>query len=74
VTDTKHLRVVAGAGDPTDVLPLRIDVVKAATRLVDAMDATGLTETEYRAEVDNAIDEVYRRAKKYKKACGERQG
>lgn len=69
MTDTKHLRLVAGAGDPNDVLPLRIDVVTAATRLVDAIDAKGLTETEYQVDVENATDEVYRRTKRYMLAC-----
>jgi acetylglutamate kinase len=74
VTDTKHLRVVGGAGEQNDVLPLRIDVVTAATRLAEAIDAKGLTDVEWHVEVEKATDEVYRRAKAYMKACRERQG
>lgn len=36
MTDTRQLRIVAGAGEPDDVLALRIDVVKAACELVKA--------------------------------------
>jgi hypothetical protein len=71
--NTRHLRIAAGAGDPDDVLTLRIDVVTAAKALVAAVDAKGLTETEWHAEVEKATDDVYRKAKNYMHACARRK-
>lgn len=70
---TRHLRVAAGAGDPDDVLAMRIDVVAAAKALVAAVDSKGLTDTEWHVEVEKATDNIYRKAKRYMRACERRQ-
>lgn len=74
----RHLSVVAGAGDPSDALALRIDVVAAAVKFVHTIDKqirgkpAAAEQIRLQNDVELATDALYRRTKRYMAACKQR--
>lgn len=66
---SRHLKIIANAGEPDDVLALRIDVIAAAVRMVDVWDRTG---SENEETWENAHDELADAVHKYNRAVKRR--
>lgn len=68
VTSPRRLKLVSNAGDPDDVLPLRIDVVAAARLYVKALGGTD------QAAVICACGNLVRAVRRYNGAVRNRKG
>lgn len=72
MTSVQRLRILAGAGDPDDVLSRRIDVVAAAVALVDSWTG-GKMDGAHLAAIDGAEDRLAIAVRRYKTSLRRRQ-
>jgi hypothetical protein len=74
VTTLRKLRLIANAGDPDDILVLRISVVEAAMRVLKAYDhRKGVNDFVWSDNVDNAVSRLVTVTRRYKAAVRRRE-
>lgn len=68
--NANRIALVHDAGDPNDALPLRIDVVAAAMKVLEVHEKRkGLTDWQWSDNIDEALEALVRKCRRYRKAC-----
>lgn len=74
MSSVRHLKLIAGAGDPDPSLALRIDVITLAERFCAALDADDTDCLDYHHNVAIAEDRLRSAVRRMQRARAKRQG